>query len=160
MTGWENFFVAEVGASATLAGLIFVGVSINLAKIMAYPGLPNRALEALTVLLMVLLVSSLQLVPGQLSVLNGGEVLLIGLAGWIAIFRLHIAHLRAVEQEHLPQALSEAALGQVAMLSFVTAGILIITQGIGSMYWISLGTICAFLIVFYNAWILLIEINR
>lgn len=28
MTGWDNFFVAEVGASAALAGLIFVGVSI------------------------------------------------------------------------------------------------------------------------------------
>jgi hypothetical protein len=27
MTGWENFFIAEVGASAALAGLIFVGVS-------------------------------------------------------------------------------------------------------------------------------------
>jgi hypothetical protein len=38
MLGWENFFVAEVGASATLTGLIFVSVSINLTKIMTYPG--------------------------------------------------------------------------------------------------------------------------
>ena len=25
MSGWENFFIAEVGASAALAGLVFVG---------------------------------------------------------------------------------------------------------------------------------------
>jgi hypothetical protein len=29
MSGWENFLVAQVGASAALAGLVFVGVSIN-----------------------------------------------------------------------------------------------------------------------------------
>jgi modulator of FtsH protease len=160
MTGWENFFIAEVGASATLAGLVFVGVSINLAKIVAYPGLPNRILEALIALLLVLLVSSLQLIPGQILLFSGSEVLLIGSSGWIAMFRLHIIHLRTVEREHLRQALVEATFGQTAVLSFVVAGILIITQGAGGMYWISLGTICAFLIVFYNAWILLIEINR
>jgi hypothetical protein len=34
MTGWENFFIAEMGASAALVGLIFVGVSINLTRIL------------------------------------------------------------------------------------------------------------------------------
>ncbi len=34
MTGWENFFIAELGASAALAGLVFVGLSINLTKIL------------------------------------------------------------------------------------------------------------------------------
>jgi modulator of FtsH protease len=32
MSGWDNFFLAEAGASAALTGLIFVGVSINLTK--------------------------------------------------------------------------------------------------------------------------------
>jgi hypothetical protein len=31
---WGNFFIAQVGASAALAGLIFVGVSINLERIL------------------------------------------------------------------------------------------------------------------------------
>ena len=34
MASWENFFIAEVGASAAPAGLIFVGVSINLKRIL------------------------------------------------------------------------------------------------------------------------------
>jgi hypothetical protein len=35
-TGWENFFVAEAGASAALLGLLFVAVSISLAKVLEY----------------------------------------------------------------------------------------------------------------------------
>ena len=65
MSGWESFFVAQVGASAAVAGLVFVGVSINLDKILKYAGLPGRAQEALIVLMLVLVVSSLMLVPGQ-----------------------------------------------------------------------------------------------
>ncbi len=47
MSGWENFLVAQVGASAALAGLVFVGVSINLARILSSGSLPEYALEAL-----------------------------------------------------------------------------------------------------------------
>ncbi len=43
---WANFFVAEVGASAALTGLVVVAISINLAKILSYPSLPDRAAEA------------------------------------------------------------------------------------------------------------------
>ncbi|HEU4397243.1 MAG TPA: hypothetical protein VFU54_05320 [Actinomycetota bacterium] len=35
--GWESLFVAEAGASAALAGLLFVAVSINLAKVLEHP---------------------------------------------------------------------------------------------------------------------------
>jgi hypothetical protein len=44
--GWESLFVAEAGASATLAGLLFVAVSINLARVLEHPGLPGWAMGA------------------------------------------------------------------------------------------------------------------
>jgi hypothetical protein len=49
MTGvtWESFFIAQVGASAALTGLIFVALSINLDKVMQSPQLIGRAGEAL-----------------------------------------------------------------------------------------------------------------
>jgi len=49
MTGWENFFIAEVGASAALAGLIFFGVSINLTGILSLPRLADRAPELISI---------------------------------------------------------------------------------------------------------------
>lgn len=160
MSGWENFFLAEAGASAALAGLVFVGVSINLTKIMTYPGLPNRALEAFIVLVVTLLVTSLQLVPGQSPVLKGGEVLLIGLSVWLVITRLHIIHLHMVEQRHRWQSLAETLLGQAATLPLIVAGIGMILQTAGSLYWLVPGILSSYLIVFYNAWVLLIEVNR
>jgi len=47
MAGWADFFVAEVGASAALAGFVIVAISINLTRIIAYPWLPGRAAETL-----------------------------------------------------------------------------------------------------------------
>ena len=44
MPGWETFFTAQVAASATLVGLLFVGVSLNLKMILSNDGLPDRAL--------------------------------------------------------------------------------------------------------------------
>src|SRR5947208_9009881 len=65
ITNWETFFAAEVAASAALVGLIFVGLSINLTRILSIPRLPNRALQSLIVLLTILVVSSLVLVPAR-----------------------------------------------------------------------------------------------
>ncbi len=37
MSDWTNFFMVEAGAAAVLARLMFVGVSINLDKIVSNP---------------------------------------------------------------------------------------------------------------------------
>src|SRR6185312_6154219 len=47
MPEWTDFFVAEVGASAALAGLVIVAISINVTRIISYPWLPGRAAETL-----------------------------------------------------------------------------------------------------------------
>jgi hypothetical protein len=62
---WEPFFIASSGATAALAGLIFVAISINLDDILETPGLDRRALEALALLVGALILSLLVLVPGQ-----------------------------------------------------------------------------------------------
>src|SRR5262249_40130836 len=59
ISDWTIFFTAQLGAAATLGGLVFVGLSLNLTKILSFPALPNRALLALGVLLGILVVSSL-----------------------------------------------------------------------------------------------------
>src|SRR3712207_2970309 len=84
MGEWNEFFLASASAAGVLTGLVFVGVSINLEKIMSTPryGLTGRALEALVLLIAVLVVTSLLLVPGQGMVLAGGEVLTVGMADW------------------------------------------------------------------------------
>jgi hypothetical protein len=160
MSAWENFFVAEVGASAVLAGLVFVGLSINLDKIIAGPGLPDRALEALVVLVVVLVVSSLLLVPGQSQALIGGEVLVSGLAVWMAIVSLQVANLRTLAPPYRGVFAVRVALGQLASVPFVIAGVAVLDRGEGGLYWLVLGVIVSLVLALQDAWVLLVEINR
>ncbi len=160
MAGWDNFFIAEVGASAAFAGLVFVGVSINLAEIVAAPRLVDYALEALVVLLDVLVVSSLLLVPGQSPALLGGEVLAVGLAAWLLVSVRQGHNVRTMERQYRRAYLATIALGQAATLPFLLAGLALIARGAGGVYWIVPGVVCSFLDAFLLAWILLIEIKR
>ena len=68
---WESLFVAEAGASAALAGLLFVALSINLERILKGSGLPGRAGEAIVLLLTVLVVSTFGV--GARSVAEGAR---------------------------------------------------------------------------------------
>jgi hypothetical protein len=94
---WTNFFGAVAGAAATLSGLIFVGVSISLARILSIPRLPDRALQSLMLLGMVLVTSLLYLVPGQPIRLLGVELLCIGLVAWPIVLKLDMGMLRNID---------------------------------------------------------------
>jgi hypothetical protein len=160
MSGWESFFVAQVGASAAVAGLVFVGVSINLDKILKYAGLPGRALEALIVLMLVLVVSSLMLVPGQSGTLIGAELLGVGALAWTWVVILDAMNLRQLEPRHRGWWALRVVLSQLATLSVIIAGLAVLAWGRVGLYWLVPGVIFCFVVAFFNAWVLLIEINR
>jgi len=86
MNEWHDFFVATAGASAALTGLIFVGVSINLSRILSTPTLPDRASISMILLLTILMVAILLLVPYKSTITPGIEVLVIGLVVWLGVF--------------------------------------------------------------------------
>jgi hypothetical protein len=53
---WTNFFLRGAGASATLAGLVIVAISVNIARILKHEHLPSRV-GATTATLVWILVS-------------------------------------------------------------------------------------------------------
>jgi modulator of FtsH protease len=160
MNGWENFFIAEVGASAALAGLIFVGVSINLTRILSLPRLPNRALLALILLLTILVISSLLLVPGQSLIFAGIEVLVIGLVTWILTTALDVNTLQKTEPRYRRPFASNMVLSQLAAVPYVIAGITTLASGAAGLYWLVPAVIFSFIKAIADAWVLLVEINR
>jgi hypothetical protein len=165
MDDWHDFFLAAAGAAAVLAGLVFVGLSINLEMIMSNPtyGLPGRALEALVLLVAVLVVTILLLVPRQGMMLAGVEVLVVGVFGWVAIVTIHLLHLR--NWQSLGASLrwnfvGRVVLGQVATLPIVAAGVAVLNWGFGGLYLLAAGVILSFLVAVAEAWVLLVEIHR
>ena len=159
MSGWENFLVALVGASAALAGLVFVGVSINLARIVSTGSLPEYALEALVLLLAVLVISSLLLVPQPLTA-AGVELLLAGIVDTAILLFLVIYTHRKVDPRYYGYLWFRTALNLCATLPFVIAGVAVLLWNAGGLYWIVPAILLSIIVAIYDAWVLLVEINR
>ncbi len=154
---WSDLFVAAAGASAALAGLLFVAVSINLDRIIGEEGLPERALEAVLMLVAVLVVSIIGLIPGQSRGAFGAELFVTaGILGFAVLRPIR------VRPAHAPRnyLLGRWALrlgGTVPLI--VGAGSVMNGNG-GGLYWVVAGIVFAILAAIANAWVLLVEILR
>jgi hypothetical protein len=51
-------------------------------------------------------------------------------------------------------------LGQIAVIPVMISGIAILAGGLGGLYWLVAGTIFSMIVALFDAWVLLIEINR
>jgi hypothetical protein len=155
---WHDFFVAQVGASAALAGLLFVAISINLTRILEFPSLPSRAVEALLSLLSVLVISTFGLIPGQSLRAYGFEFVATGAVLWlvqtISMVRVwKIAHPRS-------RSAVRVIANQLPALLFAASGVLLFLGHENGMYWLAPGVLLSFTAGLFGAWILLIEIQR
>jgi hypothetical protein len=159
MAGWADFFVAEVGASAALAGFVIVAISINLSRIIAYPWLPGRAAETLVAPTGVLIVSSYMLVPGQPVPQLGFELIAAGLAMWLMPVVIQSRTWRATD---LPRRslVVRFVLTQLSALPIVAAGVLLWNGAASAVYWMVPGIIASLIATVINAWVLLVEILR
>lgn len=160
MESWESFAVAQVGAAAVLAGLIFVGVSVNLDRILELDGLSGRAGEALIVLLGLLVAATLLLVPG-LSLTHYAEALIvIGASAGISAFFLSTHVEQQWRRDRMRWALLRLFLSMLATVPFIIAGAVTLVQGESGLVWLVVATIGTFLSSFLSAWVLLVEIKR
>ena len=158
---WANFFFAEVGASASLAGLLFVAISVSQARILEIPRMADRALEALVLLLLVLIVASLGLVPGQPLWLFGTEIVGLGLIALVIELLLQRVYLAATEERYRRNSRRMTWVSRIAAGLMVGAGIeLLLRTDATGLYLLPAGIIVSFIAAMINAWVLLIEINR
>jgi hypothetical protein len=160
MPSWDNFFVAQLGASAALTGLLFVGISINMTKIIAFPSLLTRALKALSLLVLILVVASLMLVPGQPPLVGGVEMLVTALGGGALISGLSVrirlttdAQFRATSDVEIVTVVAIAAL-------YIAAGYGLTESDPWGSFLLVPAIVVSFLVAILDSWILLVEVNR
>jgi hypothetical protein len=157
---WTTFFSAQVSASSALAGLTFVAVSINLAKIVQQRPLVARAAKSLSGLMAVLLASALCLVPALAPAWLGWELASLGTVIW-AITTW--AQYRASYQNPYVGLTSKVLftlLAQVSVFPFVVGGVSLVVGRGGGLYWLAGGAIFSMVAALLDAWVLLIEIQR
>lgn len=160
MADWNNLYGALAGASAALIGLIFVGVSISLTKILSIRGLPDRALLSLVLLLNVLVLSVLFLVPQQ-SVKNlGKEVLIIGIVVWCVVLRLDLRVFQNKQKQYKWRHAFNMLVDQTATVLYILAGIAMTTHSANGAYWMVAAILISIVKAVLDAWVLLVEINR
>lgn len=161
LADWAAFFAAQVGAAAALAGLLFVGISLNLNKILAAPFLPLRGFLALLLLIAILALSSLLLMPGVTQAVAGLGILVVGAVIWLAGSIIEWTGWRhRTPQQHVATFLFNAVLLEAATIPWLVGGILVLYGAAGGYYWLAGGIILAFIKAVGDAWVLLVEINR
>ena len=157
---WQNILSVQAECAATLTGLVFVAVSINLAKIIAFPGLPSRAVESIVQFLQVFFICTVALVPGQSSLAVGAEILCIALLSWImqVIAQVRYARMRTGHPKlWLIIRLTQTHLASIPL--FVSIACMFAGEH-AAMYWLVLGFIFSFVAGVGNAWVLLVEVVR
>lgn len=160
MVEWNAFLAVEAGSAATLTGLVFVAVSINLNRIIAITGLPGRAAESILQFLEVFLVATVALIPRQPQWLLADEILVIGAVMWLAQVTGQIRYLR--QRAGLPWSwfVYRAVLSQFAAIPFCVARVALLVGAPGALYWLVPGFVFSFVAGIMSAWVLLVEILR
>jgi hypothetical protein len=158
---WKDLFVAVAGASAALAGLLFVAVSINVERIVKYEGLPERGIEALAMLLVPLVISIAGLLPGQSHVAYGIELVAIATVFVAVLLSLPVSS-RIPDGVEMPD---HYVLGRQGVRILGTAPLAIgavaeLLAVAGGLYWVGAAVVFLTLGAVLNAWVLLVEILR
>jgi hypothetical protein len=155
---WHEFFVAAVGSSAALLGLLFVTISINLEQILKHRHLPGRAAGTLGMLLSVLVVGTFGLAPGQSNRTLGVELLVTG--ALVATQAIWVSVGKRGEGDPLSWTLGNLPTLLLPALAFFGGGCSLLAGSGGGLYWILAGTILTFAAASLNAWVFLVEILR
>jgi hypothetical protein len=162
MTGitWESFFIAQVGASAALTGLVFVALSINLQAVMQSPVLIGRAGEALIVLVQPVIVGLAILVPDMTDRKTGVVCLVVTLGGYLAVHRIWWHGRIAARERPRREFVLRTTLLETASIPPVIGSIVLLAGYTGGLNWIAFGAAAAIVVGIADAWILLVEILR
>lgn len=160
MHEWNDFYVAVASAAAALTGLIFVGISISLTKILSSSALPNRALVSLILLLSILICATLQLVPHKTLTLIGCELAVLGFIVWTIVLNIDLKIYRQKEKKYKQYYLFNLFFDQLAIIPYIIGGICILYIGETGLFWLVPAIVLSFIKAVLDAWVLLVEINR
>jgi hypothetical protein len=157
---WTEFNVAMVGATAALAGLLIVAMSVNIGEIMKSSTLPPRAAASIATLVLAIVAGALGLMPGQSTAAYGVEVLVSTLV--TTVFQVHAIRVisREVRVSTVDRVL-KAVSGIVPIAGFLIGAVLILAGVAGAgLVAVAIGSVLAVVAAIIMAWVVLVEVLR
>ena len=154
---WRPFFLMVAGASASLAGLLFVALSLHLRHITTSRLYRYRARLSLSSMMSVLVIASLVLIPRQ-SALELGVKEIFPLGGQILVLAFGFAELRQIADPRRRPYMTRTAVAAVVVAIGCVGDVLLLTgRSLGLEI---LGLCCLLFLVWvvFNAWALVIQL--
>ena len=151
---WADFANTVAGGAAALAGLLFVGLSLNLAEVLKYPGVPARAAVTLGPTIAILLTAIFVATPGQDPRVLAVEIAVIGIFGAL------VAGLYQREERSRARTMYLTLLPLVPAVLLIVGAVSLWLQRGGALYWVIASVTTGFVAASANAWVLLVEIKR
>ena len=157
---WTSFAVALAGVAAVLAGLVFVALSVNLERILQVPGLPGRAGETVIVLIGAVVQCGLLLIPGLNRLALGASLLVVGVLEWAIVTAVSVTGARQQTAEPRSWNVARVVYVQIATIPVAVAGLLVLINASGALYWLAGAVLWAVVAGSGNAWVLIVEVAR
>lgn len=150
---WQPFFMTLAGASATLAGLVFIAVSLHPQATLAHPLMRVRALVAALGFLLAVAWSLILLVPARTAPLASLLLLIVGILGAISLVY------QEIKARQLGLNRVRVVVGDAALLAPVVAGVtglLLPTSPLPFMV-VAVAASVALFVLFSQSWTLMIH---
>ncbi len=158
---WTAFFHASSIVSAALAGLIFVGLSVNMGRLLAADRvegenlLGGRAIEALVAMANVLVISIVALTPTIDRGVLAAVIIVVGLESAISPARVLVG--THGKPEISKETLLRLVMAIALTVTLLVAGITLAAQHGGGLLWLPASFVLAIAVAAINAWVLLVE---
>lgn len=161
VSAWHDFYMVAGGASATLVGLLFVGLSLHLRVVVSRPEVRSLASVTLANFGLVLLIALFALIPQQAP--SFGYALIISGAITIGIVG---PSLRAASRSHtrtlrIPRLFVRFGVSALAYGGAVAAGVLILRGDYGTgLGWLAAVSVTLNVVSLRNSWDLLVTVGE
>lgn len=162
--GWGDLFACAGGAAAALAGLIFVGLSVNMSTLLELDKrrgqnfLTGRALEAFVALLSVLVICIVALTPHIVRGVLAAFIVLIAAVSTISPVRA--VRLASRQERRSPTLLQRLIFAFALTCCLLAGGITLAAGHGGGLFWLPAAFVLAVMVASVNSWVLLVEVLR
>lgn len=159
LNDWNTFFSAILAATGTLLGLLFVGIALNVSKIIASRNLLKAARQPLFLLLGILVASIFFLIPDQPPHILGMETVAVGIIFTTITFINDYSVLSESPKGKRSRYVSNIITNLLPIFLVAVSGIAILACGVSGIYVMVAAVILAFIQTATMSWALVVDIS-